>query len=208
MHVKLDELDKAEYYGRLSVRQKNADYIFYLNNFSNILLKKQKYKLALAYLSKAIPEVKKANNFYHKVGFTSLFIKALIKTKSYKQAISYGKTFLDVYQHEIFNFRWHLFFNVYLEALFFGEVYNTIVHLCKKYNFNTKEQKLSGTKNRAPKIQWYCTLSQYMTNSISEKKCIEKLKKSIVNTNLSDNEKQKLAFLLKMVSPIMYKQIF
>jgi tetratricopeptide (TPR) repeat protein len=44
LHSNLDDLDKAEYYAYLSVKQENSDRLFYLNNLIAILLKKDKNK--------------------------------------------------------------------------------------------------------------------------------------------------------------------
>jgi hypothetical protein len=206
MHVKLNEFDEAEYYGSLSIRQKNADYIFYLNNFSNILLKKGKFDLALEYQTKTIQDVNKTNNFYHKIGFTSMYIKTLTKNRFYTKAINYGKSFLDVYHSEIFDFRWYLFFTSYIEALFYAEKYDNIIYLCKRYNLVERENKLSVSKNQASKLDWYNTLSKYMTNSISEKKCIEYLLNNIEEKSLLSKD-GKLSIILKSLSESLYRKV-
>jgi len=44
LHSNLEDLEKAEYYAYLSVKQENSDKLFYLNNLIAILLKKEKIK--------------------------------------------------------------------------------------------------------------------------------------------------------------------
>jgi hypothetical protein len=63
MHSKLNELDDAEKYGYLSIRQVNSDYLFYLLNLCSVLLSSQKNQEAYSLMTRSIPELKKNSQF-------------------------------------------------------------------------------------------------------------------------------------------------
>ena len=178
MHSKLNELDHAEKYGYLSIRQHNSDYLFYLLNLCGVLLKRNKNKEAYKLMTDSIPELKKTNSFYYKIGFVAFYIKTLLANNLTGKAVSYAETFLDSYKKEILKQRWHLFFSTYIVALFKAEQYSKILTLCKRYNLVNKEKQFIGRAKYLPSLLWYSTFASYIEGAISEGKLKETLIKS------------------------------
>lgn len=176
MHSKLNELEEAEKYGMLSIRYKNSDFLFYLVNVCDILLRSKKNMEALQIMVESFPELKKSGNFYYKIGFTSYYIKALVENGMIEKAIEYGDTFLNGYRREIFEFRWHLFFISYITALFRAEKYSKIISIVRRYKLGIKEKQLLGTAQYLPFIQIYLVSSEYMEGVVT----CDNLKKSII----------------------------
>jgi hypothetical protein len=214
MHSKLNELNEAEKYGMLSIRYKNSDYLFYLANVADILLRSNKAAEALEILIQSFAEFKKSGNFYYKIGFAVFYIKTLLANQMIDKAHDYGEIFLNAYKREIFEFRWHLFFTTYISALFRAEKYAKIASLIKRYKLVSKEKQLYGTAQYIPFIQIYLAASEYMEGNLSQ----ELVKKQIMQqiTDLGQNKfrhrkvlelLQNLAFNLPELMQHIFKEL-
>ncbi len=178
MHSKLNELEIAEKYGHLSIRQKNSDYLFYLANLCGVLLRNGNYDKALKLMNASIPELKKTNSFYNKIGFASFYTRTLVYNKMAKNAVSYASTFLDAYKKEIFETRWHLFFSAYLQALLTSELYGRLIAVAKRYNLLALEKKIIDKTMYMPVLLWHNEIALYMEGKQSK----EKLEETIVTS--------------------------
>jgi len=173
MHSKLNELVLAEKFGYLSIRQKNSDYLFYLANLCGVLLRSGKYDKALKLMSSSIPDLKKTNSFYNKIGFASFYTRTLVYNKMAKNAVSYATTFLDAYKKEIFATRWHLFFAAYLQALLSAEKYSRLLAVAKRYNLLALEKKFIDKTVYMPVLFWHNEVALYMEGRQSKEKLEE-----------------------------------
>jgi hypothetical protein len=173
MHSKLNELDLAEKFGLLSIRQKNSDYLFYLANLCGVLLRSGQHKKALKLMSASIPELKNTNSFYNKIGFASFYTRTLVYNKMAKSAVSYATTFLEAYKKPVFETRWHLFFTAYLEALLHAEEYGRLISVAKRYNLLTLERRYIDKTIYMPVLLWYNEVAQYMEGRQNKEKLVE-----------------------------------
>lgn len=173
MHSKLNELVLAENFGYLSIRQKNSDYLFYLANLCGVLLRSGKYDKALKLMSASIPELKKTNSFYNKIGFASFYTRTLVYNKMAKNAVSYATTFLDAYKKEIFETRWHLFFAAYAQALLCAEKYSRLLAVTKRYNLLSLEKKFIDKTVYLPVLLWHNEVALYMEGKQNQEKLVD-----------------------------------
>ncbi len=173
MHSMLREMDLAEYYAYLSVRQKNSDYLFYIIKLCNILIIKNKNNTALKLMANNIGELKVNNSMYTKIGFVSVYIRVLNKNGGHAKGEKYGDSFLVSHKKELFSFRWHIFFCAYFMSLLKQEKYKKLLRIEKKHKLVQKEKEFFGEARYIPTIQWYFSLSQYMEGRINEKKLQE-----------------------------------
>lgn len=200
MYSMLREMDLAEYYAYLSVRQKNSDYLFYLIKLCNILIIQNKNKTALKLMIDNLNELKTTNNMYNKIGFVAVYIRVLNKNSYYSKGENYGANFLASHKKELFSFRWHIFFCAYFMSLLKQEKYTKLLSLEKKYKLVQKEKEFFGKARYIPTIYWYNSLSQYMEGRISENKLKEIITLSHKNTqnnkylNMKTKELQKELF--------------
>lgn len=162
LHSKLKDYDTAAYYGYLSIRGKNSDYVFYVNNLAAVLLRTKKYPEALALMKAAYPEAKTTRNLYNKIGFVSFYMRCLICNRQYRNAESYGATFLKAYSKEIFNYRWHLFFTNYLAALFFLGKNARLLGVIRQHALIARDLAYSKTPAYLPFIPWLCDIANYI----------------------------------------------
>ncbi len=196
MHSKIKELDMAEKYGFLSIRQKNSDYLFYLVSLCGILLNKDKSEKALRMMTNAMPELKKTNSFHSKIGFAAFYIKTLSANNQIDKAVSYGTTFFDAYKKEIFEYRWHLFFSSYLLALLRAEKYSKVLSLSRRYKLVMREKQQRNKAMYLPTILWYTTLSEFMEGIITQDKFNSVLVKTGLELIDSKYRTQKISELL------------
>jgi hypothetical protein len=196
MHSKLNELDVAEKYCFLSIRQKNSDYLFYLVSLCGILLRNGKSAKALRLMTDSIHEVKNTNSFHSKIGFASFYIKTLTANNQIEKAVSYGTTFFEGYRKEILEYRWHLYFSSFMQALLRNEKYSRVILLARRYRLVAKEKRLLGKAMYLPVIAWYTSLSEYMEGDISRAKFFDTIAKSGKMLLTNKHRKQKIRNLL------------
>lgn len=178
MHSMLREMDLAEKYAYLSIRQQNSDFLFYLIKLCNILIINNKNNDALVLMQEHLPQLKKINSMYTKIGFVSVYLRVLNKCGKYSCAESYGETFFNAYKKEIFTVRWHLFFCPYYMSLLKQEKYTEVIHLEKKYNLSVKEKEYLGRARYVPTLLWYQALAKYMEGKMSEQHLKELVQQS------------------------------
>jgi hypothetical protein len=201
MYQKRDELEEAEAYGYLSIRQHNSDYLFYINNLCGVLLKQKKHKEALKLMQNTIPEMKHTNSFYNRIGFVSLYLKTLLKNGKLTQAASYGETFSNTYRKEIFAHRWHGFYTAFLQVLLAERNYKKLLSSIKRNDLVKKEREYLGQAKYLPTIQWYFWLSSYIEAEKSEKETAAQLSNSIEEMRKNQHRENKINQLIEEVNP-------
>lgn len=161
LHAHYEEYEEALYFGYLSVRTQNHDYPLYINNLCAILLRLEKYQEALALMKEAAPLVKRTTNFHNRVSFVAFYMEALNQNDLYRNAVSYGDVFLRAYAKEVLQYRWHLFFTVYLEALIHLQQYERVLKIAQKYKLKQREQAYARKDNYQPKVPLLIAIARY-----------------------------------------------
>ena len=161
LHSNFKELDKAAYYGKLSIRAKNHDYLHYVNNLVAILLRQQQPQQALQTIREASKEAKVTQNVHSKVSYVAFYIECLNKNAQYKSGENYASTFLKAYKKEILQYRWHLFFSAYLEALLQQGKYRKMLRVIWQNQLMEKDKKYQSRANYLPTISWYRAVAAY-----------------------------------------------
>lgn len=161
LHSKFKDYDRAAYYGYLSVRGKNSDYIFYVNNLAAVLLREKRYTEALELMKAAYPDVKNIRNLHSKIGFVAFYVRCLNCTRQFKNAENYATTFLKAYAKEIFEHRWHLFFTAYLDALFRQGKFARLLTIARQHRLSERDVEYRKKATYLPVIPWYCELATY-----------------------------------------------
>lgn len=188
LHSNLNDLDKAEYYAHLSVKQENSDKLFYLNNLIAVLLKKEKNKESLDLMRVNYDLFKKSHNHHQKLGFATHYIRTLVRNRRLKIADNFAKNFLNENKDNVFEHRWRYFFSNYLMLLITTENYKEVIKTTKKHNLLKREAEVMTREDYIPKIHWYNILANYMVGNYSE----DKFKKELIQTaEFADNFTQK-----------------
>ena len=191
LHTRFKEFDKAEYYGYLSIRVKNSDYLHYVNNLCAVLLRGSKNEAALKLMRQAHPEMKHTQSFHNKVGFLAFYGKCLNVNSLWRNAENYIESFLSVYMAEIFEQRWHIFFTTYLESLLGQKKYPKLLQVVKRYKLLEKEKLYLKNATHLPTIFLFNALCTYKEEEIpfqDFKKIVETEQKTF--TGASDQSHQ------------------
>ena len=179
LHSNLEELEKAEYYAHLSIKQENSDKLFYLNNLISILLKRGKNQEALKLMTGNYDLFKKTFNHHQKLSFATNYIRTLVRNKRLKIAETFAENFLFNNKENLFEHRWRHFFSNYLGLLTTAEKPDTVLKITKKYNLLEREEEVMYKEDFIPKIHWYYILAMYMNGHYSEDKLFEELLKTL-----------------------------
>jgi hypothetical protein len=207
MHSKLNQLDLARKYGYLSIRNKNSDYLFYLVNLCNVLIKQKKKDEAYKLMQSALGTLKHTGNYYYKIGFVSFYVRTLLEMNKVSQAIEYASGFFEGYKNEIFEHRWHLFLSNYLKALIHGKKYAKALSLCRRYKLVAKEKQRIHRADYLPIIQYYSLLLEYQENQISKEKFIGTVIKSVQEMMDNNYRVQRIKELLDEMSGYLPEEI-
>lgn len=176
LHSNFREYDRAVYFGYLSIRSKNHDYLFYVNNLCAVLLRLQRYQEALQLIQQASPEAKKTKNFHNRVGYVAFYMEALNKNGLYKNAEGYGASFLKAYAREVIQYRWHLFFSVYLEALVRRGQFEALLRTAQKYKLPELDKAYRSNAAYLPDIPLYILGAEYKEGLISRKALLDSVR--------------------------------
>ena len=201
LHSNLKDLNKAEYYAYLSIKQDNSDRLFYLNNLVAILLRKEKNKEALDLLTGNYKLFKTSFNHHQKLGFATHYLRALVRNRRISIAETFANNFLYENKSHVFEHRWSRFFSNYLMLLTTAEKPLEVIKVTNKYNLLEREEETIGTQNYIPKIHWYYYLANYLNGQLSESKLNEKLINSIeTNSNLNEEGAEALIDFIDRLS--------
>lgn len=195
LHSRYNELQKAEYYGYLSIRSKGTDYLHYVNNLCAILLRESKNSEALRLMRESLPELKNTISPHNRIGFASFYMQSLNRNGKAAQAHSYAQTFLEINRDDIINYRWHLFFTSMLQSLFGLEKFNEMLRLVKKFDLLKRETEYMQRPGYIPTLIWYYQIARYKEIRISE----DQLLKTLISTFehiIHDDHKRRLTLEL------------
>lgn len=168
LHARFKEYDKAIYFGYLSIRQKNNDYIHYVNNLCALLLRTNKNQEALKIMREAYPEMRQTPSFHNKIGFISFYMRCLMNNQQFKNAENFAETFLKAYKQEIFKYRWHIFFSAYLESVLSQNKYDKIIKIVRSYQLLEKDRNYQNKATYIPTISWYYAVSAFKEGLIDK----------------------------------------
>ncbi len=206
MYAKMQVYDKAAEFGYYAIRKENADYMLYVNNLCSILLRQGKNEEALRLMEGVNKRTKERASRFNYIGFIGLYIKTLGENNSFKAAANMAESYLESYQKEIFEHRWHVFFSSYFKVLLKLESFRRIISLERKFNLLPKEKQYLKTGRYAPKILAYLLLAQFSEGKITEVVFKSKLKQAIEDFSKHDFSGKPIQRLLKELS-VLYPRL-
>ena len=166
-HSSFQNLEKATYFGYLSIKEINNDYLYYVNNLVAILLRSKKATEAYDILKSSQNVAKESPNFHSKIGHTSFIIFALIDLQKAKQAENHAFVFLTAYKKEVFDHRWHLFFTAYFKAMLVSGNFPGIIKNYTTYKIKEKDDHYCESANYTPSIPWMYHLALYKIGELT-----------------------------------------
>lgn len=181
LHSQLNDNDKAIYYGKLAVRQNNEDALMYVNNLVAVYLRTNQIREASDLLERFRTVYENTHNDLQRITYISYHLRILTEQKQLKKAENIGIFFLNKFEAEIFEYRWHHFFTSYFTVLLLQENYREILQLEKKFALEELEQKTSFV----PNISWFIALSEYFEGKVERKELFDKISGSLSKLNIN-----------------------
>lgn len=161
LHSQRREYEKAVYHGLLSVRARNYDYLFYVNNLAAVLLRLGRHQEALNLLQSAKEAARTTVNPHNRIGYTAFYLEALIRNGRLAQAGSYGDSYLRAYRKDILRYRWHLFFTVYLQVLLLQNHNEKALKLSRQFKLEDKDRAYAVKAGYLPTIPILLDLARW-----------------------------------------------
>ncbi|MEO1627286.1 MAG: hypothetical protein AAFV25_19190 [Bacteroidota bacterium] len=187
LHSHFREYEQAAYYGYLSVRAKTHDYLLYANNLCAVLLRLKRNQEALELMKKASVEAKRTKNFHNRISFVAFYMEALNKNGLSKNAEQYGDSFLQAYAKEILQYRWHLFFSVYLETIFQQGHFEKLLKTIQKYRLQERDKAYRSNANYLPILPLYIEASRFAEGNLSKKTFFHRLTAILKDFDVHNN---------------------
>jgi hypothetical protein len=169
LHSQRREYEQAVYYGMLSVRARNYDYLFYVNNLAAVLLRLGRQQEALKLLQSAKEAASTTVNPHNRIGYTAFYLEALIRNGRHTQAESYADSYLSAYRKEILRYRWHLFFTVYLQVLLLRNHHEKVLKLSRQFKLEDKDRAYAAKAGYLPTIPILLDLARWREGLIDNK---------------------------------------
>jgi hypothetical protein len=201
LHARNDELEKAVYYGLLSIRWKSADYVFYLGNLCAVMLRANRAKEALVLMKENLTELKKTISPHNRIGFASYYVQTLVRCGKSRQALSYATTFLEINRNDILQFRWHLFFSSMLLAMLFEERYTEMIKIVKKFQLLDRDKVQQERSGYLPVIDWFYHVALYKECHIDEAYFFNLLRRYFSENMPEGHKRKQIESLLNDIRP-------
>jgi hypothetical protein len=175
-HAYLGDFETAAHFGYLSIKETNNDYLYYVTNLAAVLLRCDRPEEALLILKNSQKVAKNSLNFHNKIGHTANYLFALSKLGRFRQAENHGFVFLRAYRKEIFEYRWHLFFTAYFQAMLLNGSYGQLLKAYQSNKIEGREERYSISPNYTPTLPWLLALASYKSNAMDFDKLVKTLK--------------------------------
>ncbi len=185
LHSKQNDIQKAIYYGKLSVRQNNEDTLMYVNNLVSIYIRDNQFLEAKKLLEDYQEYYDQSHNDYRRITYISYQLRVLTELNLLQKAENIALYFLKKYEAEILQYRWHHFFTSYVNILLQNEKYDEILNLDRKFNLIEKEALRKRKSDYIPNLSWSIHLAQYMEDRIDKERLIQEIKLTIKDVEVN-----------------------
>lgn len=197
LHARFKEYQRAVFYGQLSIRANNHDYLFYVNNLAAVQLRLGQATDALALLKSASPRAKTSTSMHSRIGYVAFYIEALLKNGQYKSAESFGNTFLLAYSKEIMQYRWHLFFSAYMLALLLQEQPEKCLKVARKYRLLDRDKNYRKKANYLPNIPILLAIAKWKDGLLTDASLQTEISPLLEALEANNNYQERLGYFLQ-----------
>jgi tetratricopeptide (TPR) repeat protein len=195
-------IDEAEQFGYLSIRHKNADYLFYLTNLAAVLLRQGKSEVALKLLREAFPEMRQTTSLHNKIGFIAFYIKCMVDIGRVHDAEEFADSYLKAYPKQVMHERWHLFFVAYFRSLMIQEKYGRLLHLEHRYKIESLDKQNRSSSSYLPTISWYISVARFIEEGGRPESLISDMKEAIQDIEFEGKRAERLMRIYEELIPV------
>jgi len=141
---KLGQYQEAAFCGFQSIKHPTEDFLYYLNNYTTVLIHLKQYKKALDQMKSAFETFKKTRNLNNKMVFISNYCRCLNESKQYSNTGRLMRNYLEEFKERTFEHRWNYFFRTYIYALVMSSQNSLALRLNRKYKLVERENNSSA----------------------------------------------------------------
>jgi hypothetical protein len=161
----LGKYEEAAYCGAQSIKHQTEDYLYYINNYCSVLMHLGRYDEAAAHMKSNLVLYRETRDKSRKLIFASNYCRCLNALSQHRQSIRLAAKELEELKQQVFKFRWHYFFRVYLGALQANGQNELLLRLARKYKLTDREQKAG----KPPYLRILVLTAEYQELRISDK---------------------------------------
>lgn len=166
-YASIHDFEKAIYFGYLSIKEKNNDYLYYTNTLAAVLLRGGKPEKALSLLNESMPIAKTTINYHNKLRHMAYTLFALIDMNMSQQAENSGFVFITAFKKEIFEHRWHVFFHAYIKAMIINGNFKGALKTITQYKLLERDDADTKEVHYSPLIPWMFAIALHKTGELS-----------------------------------------
>ncbi len=166
-YASMQQFDKAVTCGYYSIKEKNNDHLYYVNNLAAMLLRSKRPDEALIILKDAATRAKVTPNMHNKIGHTAYKVFALTDTGKSALAENQAFVFLTAYKKEIIEHRWHLFFTAYLKAMLTNKNYTGVLKTASNFRLLHRDDQNKTSIIYSPSIPWMILLASFKNGDLT-----------------------------------------
>lgn len=175
-HAQKQEFELAATFGYLSLRNANADRLYYANNLAGVLLRLRLGDDALQVLRSVAAEARRSTAFHNKIGHAAYMIGAFNLLGKYQQAETHAEVVLKAYRKEMLHHRRHLFFASYWEALLCGHKPDKLLKSNHTAPVLEWDAARSLDPNYLPTLPWLWTIAAHQEGKLSRTECADAIR--------------------------------
>jgi hypothetical protein len=139
---KLGAYQKAAFCGLQSIKHHTQDFLYYLNNYTTVLIHLNEYKKALRQMKEAFGVFKKSRNLNNRMVFITNYCRCLNEAKQYNNTVRLMRNYLEEFKTRTFEHRWNYFFRTYLYALIMNGQNSLALRINRKYGLVEREKNM------------------------------------------------------------------
>jgi tetratricopeptide (TPR) repeat protein len=189
----LGKYQQAAFCGLQSIKHHTEDYLYYLNNYSSVLMHLERYSDALEQMQESFPLYKSTRDKSRRLIFVSNYCRCLNKLGNFQQSARLAESYLDEIGNQVFTYRWNYFFRVFFSALYLKGQSEKLLRIEKKFNLAEKERK-SGF---LPYIALLRLGASYQEMKVAEKVFQKQL--ATIKQEIKGKDKAEMRELLRMI---------
>tara|TARA_Y100000782_G_scaffold112941_1_gene144387 strand:+ start:13088 stop:14458 length:1371 start_codon:yes stop_codon:yes gene_type:complete len=139
----LGDQQGAAFCGLQSIKHYTEDYLYYLNNYTTVLIHLDQCRKALDQMKETFEVFKKSRNLNHRMVFISNYCRCLNESKKFTNTVRLMRNYLEEFKEHTLEHRWNYFFRTYLYGLIMSNQNSIVLRLNRKYKLVEREENMN-----------------------------------------------------------------
>ncbi len=133
--------EEAAFCGRQSIKHFTEDFLYYLNNYSSVLVHLNRCETAITNMNDSMHAFKSTRSKGRRVIFMANYCRCLNRLGQFKRSVRLADRFLDEMGKQIMQHHWNYFFRIFFFALLQANETERMMKIERKYKLVEQERK-------------------------------------------------------------------